>query len=77
MPMIEFLNKYTFRGRFPEMEYANELRNKQIGQWAYKNVSEGIAHFKAARTEEAFLCLNKALGMDPNHLEGLVARGAL
>ena len=37
----------------------------------------GIKHFKAGETVEAFQCLNMALKMDPDNVEGLVARGAL
>ncbi|KAK9738006.1 Tetratricopeptide repeat [Popillia japonica] len=64
-------------GRFPEQEYANELRQLQASKWAYSNVADGIDHFKAGRHTEAFQCLNKALNIDPKNVEGLVARGAL
>ena len=37
----------------------------------------GIKHFKAGETVEAFQCLNMALKMDADNVEGLVARGAL
>ncbi|XP_022905543.1 tetratricopeptide repeat protein 14 homolog isoform X2 [Onthophagus taurus] len=65
------------RGRFPEPEYASELRQQQASKWAYSNVADGIDHFKAGRHTEAFQCLNKALNIDPKNVEGLVARGAL
>lgn len=64
-------------GRFPEQEYAPELRQVQASKWAYRNVADGIDHFKAGRHTEAFQCLNKALNIDPKNVEGLVARGAL
>ncbi|XP_030758470.1 tetratricopeptide repeat protein 14 homolog isoform X2 [Sitophilus oryzae] len=65
------------RGRFPENEYATELRQVQASKWAYRNVADGIDHFKAGKHVEAFQCLNKALNIDPRNVEGLVARGAL
>jgi len=66
-----------FRGRFPEQEYALELRQVQASKWAFRSVAEGIEHFKSGRHSEAFQCLNKALNIDPRNVEGLVARGAL
>ncbi|XP_046987706.1 tetratricopeptide repeat protein 14 homolog isoform X2 [Schistocerca americana] len=65
------------RGRFPEQEYASELRQIQASKWAFRSVAEGIEHFKSGRHSEAFQCLNKALNIDPRNVEGLVARGAL
>lgn len=65
------------RGRFPETEYATELRNVQAAKWAFRSVADGIEHFKSGRMTEAFQCLNKALSIDANNIEGLVARGAL
>jgi hypothetical protein len=38
-------------------------------------VHQGIKHFKAGTTVEAFQCLNQALTIDPQNVEGLVARG--
>lgn len=49
----------------------------QASKWAYRNVADGIDHFKAGKHTEAFQCLNKALTIDPKNVEGLVARGAL
>ncbi|XP_067003369.1 NK-tumor recognition protein isoform X2 [Anabrus simplex] len=65
------------KGRFPEPEYATELRQVQASKWAFRSVAEGIEHFKSGRHSEAFQCLNKALNIDPRNVEGLVARGAL
>lgn len=65
------------RGKFPDNEYASELRQVQASKWAYRNVADGIDHFKAGKHIEAFQCLNKALSIDPKNVEGLVARGAL
>lgn len=53
------------------------MRQVQASKWAYRNVADGIDHFKAGRHSEAFQCLNKALNIDPKNVEGLVARGAL
>ncbi|XP_075213498.1 uncharacterized protein LOC142319753 isoform X2 [Lycorma delicatula] len=75
------MNNFTYmngmRDRFPEGEYASELRQVQASKWAFRSVAEGIDHFKAGRQTEAFQCLNKALNIDPRNIEGLVARGAL
>lgn len=62
---------------FPTEECASELRQTQSSKWAYRSVSDGITHFKAGRHTEAFQCLNKALTIDTNNIEALVARGAL
>ncbi|CAG9769036.1 unnamed protein product [Ceutorhynchus assimilis] len=67
----------SLRGRYPDNEYAPELRQVQASKWAYRNVADGIDHFKAGKHVEAFQCLNKALNIDPRNVEGLVARGAL
>ncbi|CAH0557876.1 unnamed protein product [Brassicogethes aeneus] len=64
-------------GKFPETDFAPELRQVQASKWAYRNVADGIDHFKAGKHVEAFQCLNKALNIDPKNVEGLVARGAL
>ena len=37
----------------------------------------GIKFFKAGNNVEAFQCLNQALNIDADNVEGLVARGAL
>ena len=37
----------------------------------------GIKYFKAGNNVEAFQCLNQALNIDNDNVEGLVARGAL
>lgn len=62
---------------FPTEESAAELRQAQSAKWAFRSVADGIAHFKAGRHTEAFQCLNKALTIDANNIEALVARGAL
>ncbi|KAL1123973.1 hypothetical protein AAG570_001743 [Ranatra chinensis] len=67
----------SLRFGFPTEECASELRQAQSSKWAYRSVSDGIAHFKAGRHAEAFQCLNKALAIDVNNIEALVARGAL
>ena len=45
--------------------------------WAHKSVADGVAFFKEGRHEEAFQCLNKALKIDDQNVEALVAKGAL
>jgi len=41
------------------------------------SVADGVDHFKHGRTVEAMQCLNKALQVDSDNVEALVARGAL
>uniref|UniRef100_A0A8D8UYB4 Tetratricopeptide repeat protein 14 homolog n=2 Tax=Cacopsylla melanoneura TaxID=428564 RepID=A0A8D8UYB4_9HEMI len=65
------------KGEVPQSELAPELRQQQANKWSMKSVAEGIAYFKAGKFTEAFQCLNKALSIDPNNVEGLTARGAL
>jgi len=64
-------------GVFPENEFGSNLRRLQNGKWAHGSVAEGIRHFKNGDLTEAFQCLNKALSIDVENVEGLVARGAL
>uniref|UniRef100_A0A1B6JLY9 Uncharacterized protein n=1 Tax=Homalodisca liturata TaxID=320908 RepID=A0A1B6JLY9_9HEMI len=74
---LHHTNIVSLKGRFPEAEYASELRSVQAAKWAFRSVADGIEHFKAGRVTEAFQCLNKALSIDASNIEGLVARGAL
>jgi len=57
--------------------YAKQLRKKQNASASYRHVSNGVKHFKAGETSEAFQCLNAALRIDEENVEGYVARGAL
>lgn len=66
-----------YREKFPEKEYASELRQAQAAKWSFHSVTEGIEHFKCGRFTEAYQCLNKALTIDSKNIEALVARGAL
>lgn len=49
----------------------------QNAKCAHGHVAEGIKYFKQTKFTEAFQCLNSALNIDPENVEGLVARGAL
>lgn len=51
------------------------MRKAQNSKWAFKHVHLGIKHFKENNKIEAFQCLNQALNIDPQNVEGLVARG--
>lgn len=53
------------------------LEHRKLTKNFCRSVAEGIEHFKGGRHIEAFQCLNKALTIDPQNVEGLVARGAL
>jgi len=76
-PLEFYTNMSSLREKFPNEEYASELRQSQASSWAFRSVAEGIEHFKEGRHSEAFQCLNKAINIDPRNVEGLVARGAL
>jgi len=53
------------------------LRKEQTSRMALSFVSQGVKYFKEGSNVEAFQCLNKALSIDSNSVEALVARGAL
>ena len=55
----------------------SSLRKEQASKWAFKHVAQGIKFFKSGNNVEAFQCLNQALNIDSENVEGLVARGAL
>lgn len=63
--------------RFRESKKAPALRKAQAAKMAFNHVAAGIKHFKSGKHVEAFQCLNQALQIDPENVEGLVARGAL
>lgn len=71
------LTKALHMKEFPKEEFASALRKAQSSKWAYKSLKDGVMHFKAGNHSEAFACLNKALQIDPENVEALVARGAL
>ncbi|KAF7703137.1 tetratricopeptide repeat protein 14 [Silurus meridionalis] len=62
---------------FMEDDFASAIRKKQSASWALKCVKSGVNHFKAGRYVEAMNEYNKALEIDTNNVEALVARGAL
>ncbi|XP_062869102.1 tetratricopeptide repeat protein 14 [Trichomycterus rosablanca] len=62
---------------FLEDDYARTIRKKQSASWALKCVKSGVNHFKSGRHVEAMNEYNKALEIDTNNVEALVARGAL
>ncbi|KFP42403.1 Tetratricopeptide repeat protein 14, partial [Chlamydotis macqueenii] len=62
---------------FNEEDFAPALRKKQSASWALKCVKAGVDHFKVGRHVEAMNEYNKALEIDPQNVEALVARGAL
>nr|XP_046248018.1 tetratricopeptide repeat protein 14 isoform X2 [Scatophagus argus] len=62
---------------FREEDFASEIRKKQSASWALKCVRAGVDHFKHSRHVEAMNEYNKALDIDTNNVEALVARGAL
>ncbi|CAN7997075.1 unnamed protein product [Ixodes pacificus] len=77
------LTKALHQKEFSKDEFAPALRKAQSSKWAYKScdanspLKDGVMHFKAGNHSEAFACLNKALQIDPENVEALVARGAL
>ncbi|KAJ7992892.1 hypothetical protein DPEC_G00266790 [Dallia pectoralis] len=62
---------------FLEDDFATAIRKKQSASWALKCVRVGVDHFKSGRYVEAMNEYNKALEIDRNNVEALVARGAL
>ncbi|KAK2152570.1 hypothetical protein LSH36_325g03036 [Paralvinella palmiformis] len=58
-------------------EEAETLHKRQSYRYALKSVAEGINHFKQGKQVEAMQYLNKALQIDKENVEALVARGAL
>ncbi|XP_038571097.1 tetratricopeptide repeat protein 14 isoform X1 [Micropterus salmoides] len=62
---------------FQEEDFATAIRKKQSASWALKCVRAGVDHFKHGRHVEAMNEYNKALDIDTNNVEALVARGAL
>ncbi|CAN9500709.1 unnamed protein product [Ophioblennius macclurei] len=62
---------------FHEEDFASAIRKKQSASWALKCVRAGVDHFKHGRHVEAMVEYNKALEIDTNNVEALVARGAL
>ncbi|XP_030838167.1 filaggrin isoform X2 [Strongylocentrotus purpuratus] len=62
---------------FSTEEHAEALRKWQSHKWAMESVARGVEHFKASRYLEAMQQLNRALEIDAENVEGLVARGAL
>ncbi|NP_001014336.2 tetratricopeptide repeat protein 14 [Danio rerio] len=63
--------------RFKEEDFATTIRKKQSVSWALKCVKTGVGHFKSGRHVDAMNEYNKALEIDTNNVEALVARGAL
>ncbi|CAG5863260.1 unnamed protein product [Menidia menidia] len=62
---------------FQAEDFAPSIRKKQSASWALKCVRAGVDHFKHGRHVEAMNEYNKALEIDTNNVEALVARGAL
>ncbi|XP_066503964.1 tetratricopeptide repeat protein 14 isoform X2 [Hoplias malabaricus] len=62
---------------FMEDDFASAIRKKQSASWALKCVKAGVDHFKSGRHVDAMNEYNKALEIDTNNVEALVARGAL
>ncbi|KAM9384878.1 tetratricopeptide repeat protein 14 isoform 2-T2 [Pholidichthys leucotaenia] len=62
---------------FQEEDFASAIRKKQSASWALKCVRAGVDNFKHGRHVEAMNEYNKALEIDINNVEALVARGAL
>uniref|UniRef100_A0A287D181 Tetratricopeptide repeat domain 14 n=1 Tax=Ictidomys tridecemlineatus TaxID=43179 RepID=A0A287D181_ICTTR len=62
---------------FSEDDYASALRKKQSASWALKCVKIGVDYFKVGRHVDAMNEYNKALEIDKQNVEALVARGAL
>ena len=64
-------------GPYPSHSFAKQLRKRQNANASFHHVAKGVKHFKAGENSEAFQCLNAALRIDQENVEGFVARGAL
>ncbi|XP_048361887.1 tetratricopeptide repeat protein 14 isoform X1 [Sphaerodactylus townsendi] len=62
---------------FNEEDFAPALRKRQSASWALKCVKIGVDYFKEGRHVDAMNEYNKALEIDAQNVEALVARGAL
>uniref|UniRef100_A0A2K5DIM9 Tetratricopeptide repeat domain 14 n=1 Tax=Aotus nancymaae TaxID=37293 RepID=A0A2K5DIM9_AOTNA len=62
---------------FSEDDFASALRKQQSASWALKCVKIGVDYFKVGRHVDAMNEYNKALEIDKQNVEALVARGAL
>ena len=51
-------------------------RHEQNVLWAAENVEKGVAHAQAGRLAEALTQYQRALELDPHHVDAFVARGA-
>ncbi|PVD18742.1 hypothetical protein C0Q70_21293 [Pomacea canaliculata] len=65
------------RLKIPEEEYADKLRKWQAQKQARWSVEQGVEMVKKGRQLEAIQYLNRALQLDPDNTEALVARGAV
>ncbi|KAH9514682.1 Tetratricopeptide repeat protein 14 [Bulinus truncatus] len=66
-----------FRLKIPEKEYAEGLRKWQSQKLAHLSLVQGVDMFKQGKYLEAMQHLNRALQIDKENVEALVARGAL
>lgn len=71
--MMRGLQSKLFKGE----DFASAIRKKQSASWALKCVRAGVDLFKHGRHVDAMNEYNKALDIDTNNVEALVARGAL
>uniref|UniRef100_A0A914V014 Uncharacterized protein n=1 Tax=Plectus sambesii TaxID=2011161 RepID=A0A914V014_9BILA len=70
---LESINRTSFA---PE-EFATPMRKVQNNKLAMKSVVKGVERFRAGKNGEAMQHLNKALQVEAENVEALVARGAL
>jgi len=65
------------RLKIPEKEYAEGLKKWQSQKLAHQSVAQGVEYFKQGREMEAMQHFSRALQIDAENVEALVARGAL
>ncbi|GFN74037.1 hypothetical protein PoB_000054300 [Plakobranchus ocellatus] len=69
--------RFFSRLKIPEKEYAEGLKKWQSQKLAHHSVVQGVEMFKKGDYLEAMQHLNRALQIDTENVEALVARGAL
>ncbi|RUS70867.1 hypothetical protein EGW08_021367 [Elysia chlorotica] len=77
IPTTASYYRFFSRLKIPQKEYAEGLKKWQSQKLAHHSVVQGVEMFKKGDYLEAMQHLNRALQVDAENVEALVARGAL